>query len=57
MNYLPKGEHLLAGLSIIIMALVIIVFALAVKRSYDLIQIRQPLVDRYGDYVMQEVME
>ena len=57
MNYLPKGEHLLAGLSIIIMALVIIVFALAVKRAYDLVQIRQPLVDRYGDYVMQEVME
>jgi hypothetical protein len=39
------------------MALVIIVFGTAVKRAYDLMQIRQPLVDRYGDYVMQEVME
>ena len=57
MNYLPKGEYLLATLSIIIMALVIIVFALALKRSYDLMQIRQPLLDRYGDYVMQEVLE
>ena len=57
MNYLPKGEYLLATLSIIIMALVIIVFALALKRSYDLMQLRQPLLDRYGDYVMQEVLE
>ena len=56
-NYLPKGEYLLAVLSVIIMALVAIVLALAVRRSYDLMQIRQPLIDRYGDYVMQEVME
>jgi carbon starvation protein len=57
MNYLPKGEYLLTILSIIIMALVCIVFATAVKRVYDLMQIRQPVIDRYGDSVMQEVME
>ena len=57
MNYLPKGDYLLAVLSIIIMALITIVFATAVKRAYDLMQLRHPLIDRYGDYVMQEVLE
>ena len=57
MNYLPKGDYLLVMLSIIIMALVCIVFATAVTRVYDLMQIRQPVIDRYGDSVMQEVVE
>jgi carbon starvation protein len=57
MNYLPKGDYLLVILSIIIMVLVCIVFVTAVRRVYDLMQIRQPVIDRYGDRVMQEVVE
>ena len=57
MNYLPQRQYLLAALSVVIMALVAILFALAIKRISDLLQIRQPLVDRWGDSVMQEVME
>ncbi len=56
-NYLPKKEYLLAVLSVVIMALVVIVFATAVKRWRELVQIRQPVIDRYGDRVMQEVVE
>ncbi len=56
-NYLPKGNYLLAVLSVIIMILVMIVFVAAVSRWYDLLQIRQPVVDRHGDLVLQEVEE
>ncbi len=57
MNYLPQKEYLLTGLSVVIMALVAILFVLAIKRTADLLQIRQPLVDRWGDSVLQEAME
>lgn len=56
-NYLPKGNYLLAVLSVIIMTLVVIVFITAIKRWYDLLQIRQPVIDKYGDLVLQEVEE
>ena len=56
-NYLPKGNYLLAVLSVIIMTLVTIVFIMAIKRWYDLLQIRQPVIDRYGDLVLEEVEE
>jgi len=56
-NYLPKGNYLLAVLSVIIMILIIIVCITAFKRWYDLLQITQPVVDKYGDLVLQEVEE
>jgi carbon starvation protein len=56
-NYLPKGNYLLAVLSVIIMTLVTIVFIMAIKSWYDLLQIRKPVVDRYGDLVLREVEE
>jgi hypothetical protein len=39
------------------MALVATLFALAIKRTSDLLQIRQPLVDRRGDSVLREAMD
>jgi len=56
-NYLPKGNYLLAILSIIVMALVIIIFISAVKRCYDLLQIEQPVIDLHGDLVLEVVEE
>ena len=56
-NYLPKGEYHLVVLSVIIMILVTIVFITAAMRAYDLLQIRRLVVDRYGDVVVQEVVE
>jgi carbon starvation protein len=57
LNYLPKQNYLLAVLSVIVMVLVIIIFISAVKRCYDLLQIRIPVKDRYGDLVLEVVEE
>jgi len=57
MNYLPKEKYLLASLSVIIMALMAIVFVTAFQRWYKLLQIRQPVTDRYGDLVLDVVEE
>ena len=57
LNYLPKQNYLLAVLSIIVMVLVIIIFISAAKRCYDLLQIRIPVKDRYGDLVLEVVEE
>ncbi|HXX58900.1 MAG TPA: carbon starvation protein A [Thermodesulfovibrionales bacterium] len=57
MNYLPKGKYLLAALSVIIMALVAVVFITAVKRCYDLLQVKKPVEDNYGDLVLEMVEE
>ena len=56
-NYLPKEKYLLASLSVIIMALMAIVFVTAFHRWYKLLQIRQPITDRYGDLVLDVVEE
>jgi carbon starvation protein len=56
-NYLPGGKYLLAVLSVIIMILVTIVFFAAVKRWYDLMQMKNPVTDRYGDLVLEAVEE
>jgi len=56
-NYLPKEKYLLASLSVIIMVLMAIVFVTAFQRWYKLLQIRQPVTDRYGDLVLDLVEE
>lgn len=56
-NYLPKEKYLLASLSVIIMVLMAIVFATAFRRWYKLLQIRQPVTDRYGELVLDVVEE
>jgi carbon starvation protein len=56
-NYLPNGKYLLTILSIIIMILITVVFFAAVKRWYDLLQLKRPVADRYGDLVLQVVEE
>ena len=57
LNYLPKQNYLLAVLSVIVMALVIIIFVAAFKRWFDLLQIRMPVKDPYGDLVLEVVEE
>ncbi|MEN6440402.1 MAG: carbon starvation protein A [Syntrophobacter sp.] len=56
-NYLPKSEYLLAVLSIFIMALMVVVFFGAFKRSYELLQVKTTVVDRYGLKVLETVQE
>lgn len=56
-NYLPGGKYLLAVLSVIVMVLIIIVLLAAAKRCYDLLQMKNPVKDRYGDFVLEVVKE
>jgi carbon starvation protein len=56
-NYLPAGKYLLAVLSIIVMILVIIILFAAAKRCYDLLQMKNPVIDKYGDLVLEVVEE
>ncbi len=51
-NYLPKGNYLLAVLSVVIMALTAVVFVAAVKRCYGLLRTKERVVDRHGDVVL-----
>jgi carbon starvation protein len=56
-NYLPNGKYLLTILSVIIMILITIVLFAAVKRWYELLQLKKPVADRYGDLVLEAVEE
>ena len=56
-NYIPKGKPLLAVLSAIIMALIVVLFAATFRRWYDLLQIEQTVSDKYGDLVLDIVEE
>jgi carbon starvation protein len=56
-NYLPGGKYLLAVLSIIVMILVVIILFAAAKRCYDLLQMKNPVIDKYGDLVLETVEE
>lgn len=56
-NFLPKGLYLLVGLSAILMVLMTIVFVEAFRRWYSLLQIRQTVLDSYGDQVLVAVEE
>jgi carbon starvation protein len=57
LNYLPKGEHLLAALSVIIMSLMIVVFIGAFVKWFELLHVKTPVVDRYGLKVLETVQE
>ena len=56
-NYLPGGKYLLAVLSVIVMILVIIILFAAAKRCYNLLQMKNPVIDKYGDLVLEVVEE
>ncbi len=56
-NYLPKGLYLLAGLSVVLMVLMAVVFLEAFWKWFELLQIREPVKDKYGQLVLTEVEE
>lgn len=56
-NYLPKNNYLLATLSVVVMAMMVIVFAGAIKRWLELLRISQTMPDPYGDPVLVVVPE
>ncbi|KAA0891267.1 carbon starvation protein A [Oryzomonas japonica] len=56
-NYLPKGLTLLAILSVVLMVLMAIVFISAFVKWYQLMRVKEPVSDQYGDMVLEEVEE
>ncbi len=56
-NYLPKGLTLLAMLSVILMILMAIVFISAFLKWYELLRVKEPVADQYGDMVLEVVEE
>ena len=57
MNYLPKGNYLLTGMSAVLMVLMTIVFIEAFWKWYELLQIREQVRDPHGDMVLVDVPE
>ena len=51
-NFLPKGLYLLAGMSVVLMVLMTVIFFEAFRRWYDLLQIERTVADTYGDQVL-----
>ncbi len=51
-NYIPNKKYLLAGLGIVIMTLMVIVFIGAFKRWAELLKIKTTTLDGYGDTVL-----
>jgi carbon starvation protein len=56
-NFLPKQLYLLTFLSIIIMVLMLIVFVGAIKKWLELLKIKTPVLDTYGEQVLEVVPE
>ena len=56
-NYLPKQLYLLTVMSIIIMFLMVIVFVGAFRKWFELLQIKIPVLDSYGEEVLEVVPE
>ncbi len=56
-NYLPKKMYLNVGLSIVLMALMALVFAEAFWKWLQLLKITSPVKDRHGDLVLADVEE
>jgi carbon starvation protein len=56
-NFLPKQKYLLVSLSVIIMTLMVIVFVAAFRRWFDLLQVKVPVTDQYGDLVLEVVKD
>jgi carbon starvation protein len=55
--YIPQGRMLLATLGTIILCLMVVVLVGAIKRWYELLQIRTTTVDPYGETVRAVVEE
>ncbi|GAA4442738.1 carbon starvation protein A [Ravibacter arvi] len=53
--YLPKGQYLLAGLAVIAMVLMLVVFVGAFKKWYELLKIETVKTDYYGEEVKELV--
>ena len=51
-NFMPKGLYLLAGMSVLLMVLMTIIFIEAFRRWYSLLHIDNTVTDRYGDEVL-----
>jgi carbon starvation protein len=56
-NYLPKQLYLLTVMAIIVMALMAIVIVGAIRKWYELLQIKTPVTDKYGEQVLAIVEE
>jgi carbon starvation protein len=56
-NYLPKGMYFLSALSVIIMVLMFVVFIGAFKRCSELMEVKTPVLDKYGKKVLALVEE
>ncbi|HVI95620.1 MAG TPA: carbon starvation protein A [Anaeromyxobacter sp.] len=56
-NYLPKGLWLNVVLSILLMILMTLVFLEAFWKWYELLRVRAPVKDKYGDLVLADVEE
>ena len=56
-NYMPKGLHLLAVLSMLLMLLMGIVFVEAFGKWFQLLGVKDLVEDRYGEWVVQDVEE
>jgi carbon starvation protein len=56
-NYLPKGDWLKVSLSVTLMFLMAFVFVEAFFKWYELLQVKSPVKDAYGDAVLEVVPE
>jgi carbon starvation protein len=56
-NYLPKGRYLLASMAAMVLVLMLIVFAGAFYKWYQLLHVQRPVKDAYGDMVLEVVPE
>jgi carbon starvation protein len=56
-NFLPKKLYLLTSLACIVMVLMAIVIISAIQKWAQLLKVKQPVVDTYGDKVLQIVPE
>jgi carbon starvation protein len=56
-TYLPAGKYLLTFLAVVILALMAVVIVGTVRRWVELLEIKKPVVDAYGDKVLEIVGE
>jgi carbon starvation protein len=54
-NYLPRHNYLLATMSVLIMVLMVIVFVGTFRRWSELLRVKTPVVDEFGDKVLVAV--
>ena len=51
-NYLPQGKFLLAGISLAIMAMIVVILAATFTRWYELLQIKTRIINTWGEKVL-----